>query len=111
MKNKEPWYGIKCVFRHADMKTELAGASLFEERIVLVTADNEDEAIAAAEVDARSYAEDTGCEYLEFASCFHSFDEKIVHLSEVYSIMRESTLDPSEYLNHFYDTGKERDRK
>lgn len=109
--NIEPWYGIKCIFRHLNLDTEEPGAFVYEERIVLVSASSDDEAISLAEKDAIDYAKDTVCEYLEFATSFHIFDDKVVSLSEVYSEMRESSLEPDEYLDYFYDTGNERVKK
>ena len=90
----------------------MPASSVYEERIILVNADSEGEAISFAESEAIEYARDVeGCEYLEFASCFHTYEDKIVHLSEVYSIMRESSLATEEYLNTFFDTGTERERR
>ncbi len=110
--NSEPWYGIKCVFRHQNLKTEESGANIYEERVILVNASSEDEAITLAEAEAHEYVVDVGdCEYLNFASCFHVYEDKIIHLSEVYSVMRESSLLPEEYLDQYYDTGSERERK
>lgn len=109
--NTEPWYGIKLVFRHSNLEVEMPGASVYEERVILVSANSEDEAISLAELEAVEYAKDVdGCEYLEFASCFHIYEEKIVHLSEVYSVMRESSLSSEQYLDTFYDTDLERER-
>jgi len=109
--NNEPWYGVKLVFRHNNLEVEVSGASVYEERIILVKATDEDEAISIAEKEAESYAADVGgCEYLKFASCFHTYEEKIIHLSEVFSVMRESSLSPADYLDKYYDTGSERVR-
>ena len=107
----ESLYSIKCLFRHLDLDTESPMASTYEERIVLVQASSDDEAIALAEQDAIEYAKDTDCEYINFATSFHIFDEKVVSFTEVYSEMRESNLEPNEYLDYFYDTGCERVRK
>ncbi len=106
--NNEPWYSVKCVFRHTNLETENENSSVYEERIVLLKANNEDEAITLAEKDALEYANDVDCEFLNYASCFHTFEDKIIHLSELYSIMRESELDPEKYLDLYYDTGSER---
>ncbi len=110
--NSEPWYGVKLVFRHLNLEVKESGASVYEERVILVNANDEDEAIALAETEAAEYAKDVeGCEHLNFASCFHTYEDKIIHLSEVYSVMRESSLQTEEYLDEFYDTGTERERK
>jgi hypothetical protein len=39
---------------------------------------------------------------------FHLFDETIGHGTEIYSLMRESQLSDKDYLDRFYDDGKER---
>lgn len=110
--NSEPWYGIKLVFRHSNLEVEVPGSNVYEERVILVNANSEDEAISLAELEAVEYAKDVGgCEYLKFSSCFHTNEDKIVHLSEVYSVMRESSLSSEEYLDKFYDTGLERERR
>jgi len=109
--NIEPWYTIKCIFRHLNLDTEDPNAFVYEERIVLIRASSDDEAIALAEKDAQEYAKDTDCEYINFATSFHLFDDKVISFSEIYSEMRESALEPNEYLDNYYDTGSERVRK
>ena len=110
--NNEPWYGVKLVFRHTNLDVKVSGSSVYEERVILVNAASEDEAISLAESEANEYAKYlSGCEYLDFASCFHTYEDKIIHLSEVYSVMRESSLAAEEYIDKFYDTGSERERK
>lgn len=105
--NDEPWYGAKCIFRHND-RTE-GDRYMYEERVILLKAENMDEAIIRAENEAKQYAADLpGCEYTEFVNVFHLFDETIEDGTEVYSLMRQNKLDKDEYLDTFYDTGLER---
>ncbi len=103
--NNEPWYGVKYVFLH-----KIQGENVYEERVILITASGDDEAIARGEVFAREYAEANNCRALDFASAFNVFGEEIGDGTEVYSLMRVSTLNPSDYLDHFYDNGGERSR-
>ena len=110
MKN-ESWYGVKCIFRHNHLVADKKDHYVYEERIVIVLASNEDEAIALAEKEAKEYGSSPDSDYLHFATSFHTYEEKIVHLSEAYSEMRQSSLEPDEYLDYFYDTGNERVRK
>ena len=108
----EPWYAAKCIFKHNDLKTDGENAAIYEERIILVKADNEDSAIDQAEKEAGEYANGLNdTEYTGYITIFHLYGSDIEHLSEIFSEMRESTKDTEEYLDHFYDTGKERVRK
>jgi len=105
--NDEPWYSAKCIFRHNDRKD--GDSNMYEERIVLLKAENLDEAIIRAENEAKQYVSDLPtCEYLGFVDVFHLFDETIEDGTEVYSLMRQSKLDKEKYLNNFYDTGLKR---
>jgi hypothetical protein len=94
------WFGVRCVFQHPE--------STYEERITLWQADTFDEAVAAAEADAESYAEETGAEFLRFAQAFVMAEEPGQGV-EVFSLERESDLEPDEYLDAFFDTGDERE--
>jgi hypothetical protein len=83
--------------------------TLFEERIVLLQASNFDDAIAKAETEAAEYCSTNhDTVYLDFVDVFHLFDETIGHGTEIYSLMRESQLSDKDYLDRFYDDGKER---
>jgi hypothetical protein len=94
------WFGVRCVFAHPQ--------STYEERITLWQADSFDEAVAVAEDDAATYADDTGAEFLGFAQAF-VMSEEPGHGVEVFCLERESDLDPDEYLDTFFDTGNERE--
>ena len=105
----EPWYGAKCIFRHSDLKGE--DGHVYEERVVLIKAESEDEAIERAEKEAKEYAEAVeACSYLGFVNVFHIYDEDLKDGTEVYSLMRDSKLGKKKYLTRFFDTGKERTR-
>ncbi|GBG03943.1 hypothetical protein AZSI13_32700 [Azospira sp. I13] len=106
----EPWYAAKCVFRHTQLSAKQEEGWVYEERIVLFRASDEDDAIAKAEEEASQYATD-GTEYLGFVEVFHLFAESLEDKAEVFSSMRSSKLAPSEYLDHFVDTGAEHVRK
>ncbi|MHC4269385.1 MAG: DUF4288 domain-containing protein [Planctomycetota bacterium] len=107
----EHLYAAKCIFKHNDLDTEEENAVVYEERIILVKADNEDSAVSQAEKEAREYAKGLGdTEYVDYTMVFHIFDENIILITELFSEMRESAMSPDEYIDHFYDTGKERAR-
>ena len=63
-RNTEPWYAAKCIFRHNDLQAEAENAFVYEERIILLKAENQDAAIEKAEEEAREYA--SGFDNTEF---------------------------------------------
>ena len=109
MKQKHlSWYGAKCIFRHHGLRPK-AGALVYEERVIILRARDDDHAIALAEKEARQYAKDVDAEYLEFVDVFHTY-EAPKDRAEVYSLMRESREKPDAYLDKFFDTGHEHTR-
>src|SRR5882724_9356878 len=91
-KNEEPWYGAKCVFLHVNIAS--CPGQVYEERVVLVRANDFDEAIRLAEIEANNYAgDDEDCTFTGFMNVFHIYDKKIGDGTEVYSLMRTSDLD------------------
>lgn len=108
--NNEPWYSAKCIFHHSDLRNKRG--RVYEERVVLIRADNFNEAIARAEKLAKKYAKGLdGCKYLGFVDVFHIFGESIEDGTEIYSLMRDSKLSKNKYLDRFFDTGKEHTQK
>jgi hypothetical protein len=104
----EPWYGAQMVFRHPSGGSRTVDS--YEERIVLIRADSEEEAITKAEVEASEYCHGSDTEYTGFVRVFHIFEEAIRDKTEVFSIIRDSELSPKDYLDHFFDTGSEYER-
>jgi len=82
----------------------------YEERITLWSARDLDESIALAEADAQSYANESECEYLGFCQAYAMFTEVSVSGVEVFSLLRDSPLAPTEYVDTFFATGMERER-
>ncbi|WP_062288707.1 DUF4288 domain-containing protein [Demequina phytophila] len=102
------WYSVRCVFRFPDIE----GRHIYEERITLWRAETAEQAIDLADDEARDYvdrldSEDSHPEYLGLAQSYRLADE-VGHGAEVFSIMRDSTLDPSDYIDWFLATGDER---
>lgn len=67
-------------------------------------------AVVKAEAEALEY-ETEGILYLGFAQTFRTFIQLPIGLQEgdeVFSLLRESNLDPDDYLDRFFDTGQER---
>lgn len=105
-----PWFSVRCIFR-ARAGSRLiedlpVGVSLFEERITIWQAATFEDAIGMAEDEARRYAGDIEWDYLGLAQAYRLVDPP-GHGAEVYSLMRESRLTPSKYLDRFFDTGTE----
>lgn len=94
----EPWFSVRCVLQCEDT---------FEERITLWRADGFEAAIALAEADAREYADIVGSVYLGFAQALHLSESELQPGVEAFSLIRQSSLDPDEYLTTFFATGTE----
>lgn len=104
----EPWYSVRCVFA---FEGTTGGRTNFEERITLWRAESFDAAIAMAERDAVDYAENVGGRYLGLAQSYHLAEASPTSGIEVFSLIRESDLDPDDYMSCFFDTGTEHQRR
>jgi hypothetical protein len=67
-------------------------------------------AIELSEDEAKSYEEETHSKYMGLAQGFWMYTEPI-HSKEVFSLMRESNKKKDEYLDCFFDTGFEWEKK
>ena len=99
-----PWYGAKCLFLHRDAPA-LGPGRVYEQRIVLVRASSQEDAIQVAEANAREYAHDNDAVYLGFVDTFHIFSENLGEGTEVYSLMQTSQLEPAEFVSKYFDDG------
>ena len=102
--NPEPWYGVRLVYRLLGTKPA------FEERVLIVRADDSDAAIKRAEELSRENYESDTTIYTDYAMAFHIFNENGKSLGdgvEVFSLLRHSDLDANAYLDRFHDTGSE----
>jgi hypothetical protein len=97
-----PWTTVRCVFRSVS-----GDEFVYEERLTLWQADSLDEAITLAEADAHRYATEVDVEYLGLAQAY-GLPGPPASGAEVYSLMRESELSADDYLDRFFDTGRER---
>jgi hypothetical protein len=97
------WFGVRCIFRWPDQQT-------YEERLTLWQADSLDQAIEKAETEAQRYAQQLRTEYLDIAQAYWIGAERPKQGDELFSLMRDSELDSDEYLDAFFDTGRERQR-
>ncbi|MEV4754349.1 hypothetical protein AB0J86_04420 [Micromonospora sp. NPDC049559] len=98
------WFTVRCVFQVGSDPA----SQVYEERLTLWRARSFDQAIALAEAEALEYvADQPGMTFAGLAQAYRLFDEP-EHGAEVFSLIRESGLDPQAYLTRFFDTGRER---
>jgi hypothetical protein len=100
------WFTVRCIFQ---LKSDAEADFSYEERLTLWRAESIDDAIRLAEAEASDYETENGSEYLGMAQAFHLFDPP-EHGAEVFSLIRESDLEPEAYLDGFFDTGRESQR-
>ena len=100
--NEAQWYTVRCVLQ----STSVDGF-VYEERLTLWQAESIDQAIAVAEAEAAEHAGKSGSELLGLAQACWLAGQPISG-AEIYSLMRESELGPDDYLDSFFDTGRER---
>jgi len=101
-------YSVRCLFRWQS-RAEQVAKYLYEERITLWQAESLDEAVELAEQEAAAYAGDAD-EFLGFSQAYALEDLLSGHGAEVFSLLRESDLEPNEYIDTFFDTGGEREQ-
>ena len=102
-------FSVRCIFRWKPRQGQVR-KHLYEERITLWKARDIDEAIALAEGEAQAYASDFDGEYLELCQAYALVEEFETNGIEVFSLLRDSDLEPSQYLDAFFATGDERER-
>ena len=107
MKNKS--FSVRCIYKWPH-RSDMTKKYLYEERITLLNAKNIDTAIELAEQEAESYSKELKAEYLGIAQAYHMFDEAQLSGVEFFSLLRESDLEPDDYLDAFFDTGDERQK-
>lgn len=99
------WYAVRSVIRLSE--TDGGDSRRYEERITLLRTGSFEEAVERAEAEAIEYTADGGQYLIEFGQVFHLFDEP-GDGAEVFSLIRDSALEPDEYVTTFFDTGRER---
>ena len=99
------WSAVRSLFRSAGEPE-----SAYEERITLWQASSFDEALERAGAEAVEYAEFLGATYLpDFGQAYHLADAPPRDGAEVFSLVRDSALPPSAYVERFFITGQERE--
>jgi len=94
------WFAVRCIFKWPDQPK-------YEERITVWYADAFRTAVDMAEAEATEYQAGSGAEYIRLAQAYHLSTDRIGHGTEVFSLIRESSMGPVDYLEHFFDTGRE----
>lgn len=102
-------FSVRCIFRW-EARPDQVCKHLYEERITLWQASDIDEAIILAESEAQIYAAGLDAEYLQYCQAYAMFDEIAASGVEVFSLLRESDLEPKQYLDTLFDTGSEHER-
>ena len=102
-------FSVRCIFLWEPRRDQVR-KNLYEERITLWKASDVDEAITLAEREAQAYASDSGGVYLEFCQAYTLVEEPEAHGIEVFSLLRDSDLEPAQYLDALFATGGEHER-
>ena len=100
-----PSFSVGCLFRW--LSTSPSDLLTYEERITLWQASTIDESVSLAETEALSYAAESEVEYLGYCQAYAMVLEVEVSGVEVFSLLRDSRLAPTEYSNvlcHGYGT-------
>ncbi|MCW2921597.1 MAG: hypothetical protein JWL76_1471 [Thermoleophilia bacterium] len=95
------WAAVRCVFHDAERGS-------YEERVTIWQSPSIDKAIKLAEVEAQEYADTLSMNYLGFAQGYLLADSPAQSGAEIFSLYRDSDLEPTAYLNAYFDTGHER---
>jgi hypothetical protein len=100
------WFSVRTVvFRPRD--------GVYEERITLWRRLDPDEAAEAALAESAEYAADIGGEDCGLAQVYEPWGDSVGGLraaadgSEIFALERRSDLPPGDYLDAFFDTGRE----
>jgi hypothetical protein len=98
---------VRCLFEIRPARGDSAERHTYEERITIWRADTIDAAIALAEAEARAYSATISATYLGFAQAYRAADRPEPG-AEVFSLSRDSRMQPGAYVDHFFDSGEQR---
>ena len=104
-KTDRAWFAVRTLCR-----SQLHGSQstvLYEERVTVWSTSSIEAAIRLAEQESKDYADATDGTTVGFVQAYE-LAMAPSHGSEVFSLMRVSDLDASEYVDRFFDTGAER---
>jgi hypothetical protein len=100
------WYSVRCVFHWIPQGS-------YEERVTVWNCESFEAAIANAEREANDYVTSVD-ESMGFTIKFTGLSQAYLlpespeDGAEVFSLLRDSTLTPDDYISKFFDTGEER---
>jgi hypothetical protein len=103
------WYGVKCLLEHAGLSQDTA-AHVYEERIVVLRAVSFEDALLRAERDATEYAKPINARNLGYSNAYKLDADSIEDATEVFSVMRELPMSPTDFITRYYDDGARRSR-
>ena len=104
-------YGTRCII---DMTPESINSKkyLYEERITVWRANDIDEAIDKSEKEVREYCKaNGGMAYTGLCQAYWMFDSIEKDGVEVFSLLRESNLECDNYLDRFFSTEDEKQKR
>jgi hypothetical protein len=108
-RKQQDWYAVKCLFEWG-RRVERSGRHCYEERIVLIRAVDEAQAVQRAEAEAQRYAGalvragsdgpaiPSGIRYAGITNYFHLFDSRLTDGTEVYSVLHDSQLPRAAFI-------------
>ena len=102
----ENWFTAKGIFLH---KSQLENQKQwYEERIILLKAKDETEALKYANEEAKDYIKDLdGTNFIEIVNVYALYDEEISDKCEIFSSKTISLLEAQDYLETFYPEAPE----
>jgi len=102
MEEAKIWFGVKSIICH---KKNTIDYISYEERVVLFLANDFNNAIEQAAIEADAYCLNddsvTNCNFYDAYKIFDD-DEKIVQHTEVFSSLKKSTLNIQEFLDTYH---------
>lgn len=103
----ERWFAVRCVFEWSGYA--VGGSRPFEERVTLWRAVSFEGALSRAEAEAHEHVAGTDppLRVLDLAQAYELFDAPGDGV-EVFSLLRDSDMTASDYLDRYFDTGAER---
>jgi Domain of unknown function (DUF4288) len=96
------WYSAKQIFLHQHVNKNIK--SWYEERIILISAESEEDANRQALRDAEEYCiSDYGpCNFLGLIEIYGLYETELEDKTEIFSSKTISSLNPNDYILKFY---------
>lgn len=100
--SKAQWYSVRSVFRF-DKGEEGKPGTMFEERVVILRASSDEEALQKGRDNAHRYAaSDPNPKMLDHVVAFALWEAALKEGEEVWSCLRELKMSDAEFLDHVY---------